>query len=146
MVADREDSYLVAEGQESINGADSFRLTLEAGARIGHFTPQNDGIMAAATYVRRLLTPPGAVVLPVRSTWGGEEHVGGRAWLAIEAKSGTKVGPDTLRGLRAVAALPGLARRVLVHQGRRRSVTADGIEVWPVPQFLQALEEKTLWP
>jgi predicted AAA+ superfamily ATPase len=70
----------------------------------------------------------------------------GRDWLAIEAKSGTKAGPDTLRGLRAIRDLPRLARRVLVHQGRRSSVTSDGIEVWPVARLLEALQEKTLWP
>ena len=69
----------------------------------------------------------------------------GRESLAIEVKS-AKVGPEALRGLRAIAALPRLARRVLVHPGPRPLVTADKIEVWPVGRLLRALAERTLWP
>jgi predicted AAA+ superfamily ATPase len=70
----------------------------------------------------------------------------GREWLAIEAKSGARPGPDWLRGLRAIAGLRGLVRRVVVHRGARRLVTADGIELWPVAEFLRALEGDSLWP
>ena len=69
----------------------------------------------------------------------------GRDWLAIEAKSGSRVGPDELRGLRAIEGLKGLRRRLLVHRGERRLTTADGIEVWPVATFLEALAEDALW-
>lgn len=46
----------------------------------------------------------------------------------------------------ASAELPGLRRRVLVHRGDRPTRTEDGIDVWPVETFLQALEQGRLWP
>ena len=70
----------------------------------------------------------------------------GREWLAIEVKSGTKLGPEALRGLRAIAGLPHLVRRVLVHLGPRPLVTGDEIEVWPVGRLHRALAQRTLWP
>jgi len=70
----------------------------------------------------------------------------GRAHLALEAKSATSIGPEELRGLRAINGLPGLCRRILVHPSGRVRVTADGVEVWPVSRFLQALEADELWP
>ncbi len=70
----------------------------------------------------------------------------GRDWLAVEVKSSPRVGPETLRGLRAIAGLPRLTRRVLVHLGPRPLVTADKIEVWPAGHLLRALAEETLWP
>lgn len=72
--------------------------------------------------------------------------VRGRERLAIEAKGGTRVNGDALRGLRAIAGLKGLKRRVVVYRGARRLVTADGIEVWPVAHFLDALADRRLWP
>jgi hypothetical protein len=70
----------------------------------------------------------------------------GRDWLAIEAKSGVRVGADELRGLRAVADLSRLRRRILVYRGDRRLVTEDGVDVWPVRPFLDALAADRLWP
>lgn len=70
----------------------------------------------------------------------------GRDWLAIEAKAGTKAGPDELRGLRAIVDLKGLRRRVLVNRGERRLTTSDGINVWPVAHLLDALGDDRLWP
>jgi predicted AAA+ superfamily ATPase len=70
----------------------------------------------------------------------------GREWLAIDAKSGTRVGPDELRGLRAISDLKGLVRRVLVNRGSSTLKTADGIEVWPIDRFHAALAGATLWP
>lgn len=70
----------------------------------------------------------------------------GRDLLAIEAKSATSVGPEELRGLRAVDEMKGNRRRVLVYRGERRLTTADGIEVWPVATLLEALAEDALWP
>jgi predicted AAA+ superfamily ATPase len=70
----------------------------------------------------------------------------GREWLAVEAKSGTRVGPDELRGLHAIDGLPGLKRRVLVNQGPRRLVTKDGIEVWPIAHLHEAVANGRLWP
>jgi len=70
----------------------------------------------------------------------------GREWLALEAKSATRAGPDELRGLRSIGGLKGLRRRVLVYRGGSRLVTSDQIEVWPVTYFLDALGGDRLWP
>lgn len=70
----------------------------------------------------------------------------GKEWIAIEAKAGERVGPDDLRGLRAVAELPKLVRRILVHRGPRALKTEEGIEVWPIERFHRALAEDGLWP
>ena len=70
----------------------------------------------------------------------------GKEWLAIEVKSGERVGPEDLRGLKAVADLNGLVRRVLVYRGERRMKTTDGVDVWPIGALHQALAEGSLWP
>lgn len=70
----------------------------------------------------------------------------GREALAIEVKSTERIGPGDLRGLMAITDLPRLARRVVVYRGSRRMKTADGIEVWPIERFHQALVDNTLWP
>jgi predicted AAA+ superfamily ATPase len=69
-----------------------------------------------------------------------------KEWLAIEAKSGTRLGADTLRGLHAVADLKGLVRRILVHRGSAEQRTEDGIEAWPIEKFHAAVAEGSLWP
>ncbi len=66
--------------------------------------------------------------------------------LAIEAKAARRYNTALLRGLRAIEDLPGLVRRVLVHDGRRAFRTEDGIEVWPVKRFIEALRTDGLWP
>lgn len=70
----------------------------------------------------------------------------GRDHLALEVKTSPRFSRDQLAGLRAVAALPRLARRVLVYLGERSLKTDDGIEVWPLSRFLTTLSEGTLWP
>jgi predicted AAA+ superfamily ATPase len=70
----------------------------------------------------------------------------GREWIAVEAKAGARAGPDELRGLRAVAGMKGLARRILVFRGPRRLRTSDGIDVWPVNALIDALAAGQLWP
>lgn len=70
----------------------------------------------------------------------------GRDHLAIEAKSAATIGHEELRGLRAIDGLPRLRRRILLHKGGRSRVTDDGIEIWPVGRFLQALATDELWP
>ena len=66
--------------------------------------------------------------------------------LALEVKSGTRFAPSELAGLRAIADLPKLTRRVLIYNGERALRTPDGIEVWPLARFLEALAGQTLWP
>jgi hypothetical protein len=48
--------------------------------------------------------------------------------------------------LRAVADLTNLRRRVLVYRGDRPMRTEEGIDVWPVPALLEALESGRLFP
>jgi uncharacterized protein len=70
----------------------------------------------------------------------------GREKLALEVKATRTLRPSDLRGLRAIAELRGLARRILVFLGPRPLVAPDGIEVWPFDVFAQALAAGTLWP
>ena len=66
--------------------------------------------------------------------------------LAIETKVAKRYHTALLKGLRAIAGLPNLARRILVHDGVRAFRTEDGIDVWPVKRFLEALRTDGLWP
>lgn len=70
----------------------------------------------------------------------------GRSHLAIEVKSSARVAAEELAGLRAVADLRGLERRVLVYLGERELQTEDGIDVWPLARFTAAVAEGALWP
>jgi predicted AAA+ superfamily ATPase len=65
---------------------------------------------------------------------------------ALEVKATRRPQPQQMAGLRAIAELPGLRRRVLVHRGERPTRTEDGIDAWPVETFLEALEAGRLWP
>jgi predicted AAA+ superfamily ATPase len=70
----------------------------------------------------------------------GSEHC------ALEVRAAGRVHPGDLAGLRAIGELAGLRRRVLVHLGERPTRTEDGIDVWPVETFLEALAADSLWP
>ena len=70
----------------------------------------------------------------------------GTEYLALEIKARPRFATEQLAGLRAIADLPKVVRRVLVYLGDRRLRTDDGIEVWPLKVFLQALDAGTLWP
>ena len=65
---------------------------------------------------------------------------------AIEVKSQPRYHTGMLPGLRAIAELPGLVRRVLVYGGERCFRTEDGIDVWSIARLHQALAENALWP
>lgn len=65
---------------------------------------------------------------------------------ALEIKSTRRFKPELVAGLRAVAELPGLRRRAVVYRGDRQLRTEDGIDVWPISAFLEALESGALWP
>lgn len=69
-----------------------------------------------------------------------------REHLAIEVKASERYNTTMLKGLRAVADLPGLARRVLFYRGQRSFTTEDGIDVWPLDRLHQALGADGLWP
>jgi len=70
----------------------------------------------------------------------------GREYLAIEIKAQSRFSTNQLAGLKAIDALPGIVRRVLVYLGERTLRTADGIEIWPLRTFLSAVAENRLWP
>lgn len=70
----------------------------------------------------------------------------GRDYLAIEVKHQSRMGPDLLTGLRAIADLPKLARRIAVYRGRQTLRTEDGIDVWPFARLVEAVASNTLWP
>jgi len=70
----------------------------------------------------------------------------GREYLALEVKAQSRFSTPQLSGLRAIAELPRIARRVLVYLGERRLRTEDGIEVWPLDLLLEKLAEGRLWP
>ena len=69
----------------------------------------------------------------------------GERLVAIEAKAARNLSERSFRGLRAVADLRGLKRRIVVCLCDRRQQTHDGIEILPVPQFLRLLEEATIF-
>ena len=70
----------------------------------------------------------------------------GREMLAIEVKATPRYHTRLLRGLRALDALEGLRRRVLIYTGERSFRSADGIEVWPARRFAEETAAGTLWP
>jgi predicted AAA+ superfamily ATPase len=70
----------------------------------------------------------------------------GREYLALEVKARTRVGVEDLKGLRAIADLRGLVRRILLYLGQTRQRTEDGIEVWPLDAWLGAIARGRLWP
>ena len=47
---------------------------------------------------------------------------------------------------KAIVGLAGVVRRVLVYTGRDELRVAEGIEVWPLGRFFDALENGGLWP
>lgn len=70
----------------------------------------------------------------------------GRELLALEVKSQRRFTPQLTVGLKAIADLPKLVRRILLYRGDRVLKMPDGIEVWPVEHFLATLAEGKLWP
>lgn len=70
----------------------------------------------------------------------------GSELVAIEARAGRKVFESDLRGLRAMAELKSVTRRLVVCRGERRQQTADGIEILPVAEFLAAAQRGRLFP
>jgi predicted AAA+ superfamily ATPase len=63
---------------------------------------------------------------------------------AIEVKTASRLREEHFRGLRAIADLKGLKRRVLVYLGRSRQRSSDGIEIWPFDDFSRSLRAGTL--
>lgn len=69
-----------------------------------------------------------------------------REHLAIEVKAAERYNTTMLKGLRAIAELPGLVRRILTYRGRHSFRTEDGIDVWTLDDLHEALRTNQLWP
>jgi len=69
----------------------------------------------------------------------------GEDFAAIEVKAGKLLHENDFRGLRALASLPGLVRRLAVYRGQRAGITRDGIEILPVADFLRDVEQGSLF-
>jgi len=70
----------------------------------------------------------------------------GREYLALEVKHQSRMGSDLLTGLRAIADLPGLVRRIAVYRGRQTLRTEDSIDIWPFERLVEGVAAGTLWP
>ena len=66
--------------------------------------------------------------------------------IAIEAKSGGTFTEGWCRGLRAVAKLKGLRRRIIVYPDGPALQTKDGIDVVTFKNFADQLADNSLWP
>jgi predicted AAA+ superfamily ATPase len=66
--------------------------------------------------------------------------------LALEVKAARTFSRSQLAGLKAIAGLPNVVRRILVYGGSHQLEVADGIEVWPVEHLIEALAQDRLWP
>lgn len=67
-------------------------------------------------------------------------------FLALEVKAASAFSRSQLKGMKAIDALPGLVRRIIVYSGRDDLQVAGGVEVWTIRRFLDALEQNRLWP
>lgn len=63
----------------------------------------------------------------------------GDRFTAIEVKAKTMLDNQDFKGLRAIASLSGVERRLVVFMGERPYRTEDGIDVLPVAEFLDEL-------
>ena len=68
----------------------------------------------------------------------------GKEFSAIEVKAKETLNNRDFAGLRTVAELRGIKRRIVVFLGARPFQTEDGIEALPVNEFIQELHEKRL--
>ncbi len=69
----------------------------------------------------------------------------GEQFIAIEVKSGNTFSETWCKGLRAISALKGLRRRILVYPRGPRLKTEDSIEILAFTDFSNMLASDTLW-
>ena len=67
-----------------------------------------------------------------------------REFIAVEVKSGKQFSEKWCKGLRAIAGLKGLQRRIVVYPGGPVLRTEDGIDVMPFDHFCRILAENSL--
>ncbi len=70
----------------------------------------------------------------------------GGAFIAIEVKSGGTFSKTWCTGLRAVADLDGLRRKIIVYPDGPELRTEDNIEILPFQSFSNLLANVDLWP
>lgn len=70
----------------------------------------------------------------------------GEEIVAVEIKSGKNFQPAWVKGLRALARLPGLRRRLIVYPEGPDLRTEDGIEVMSLLSFSRAVAAGAIWP
>ncbi len=68
----------------------------------------------------------------------------GKEFTAIEVKAKDSLSSHDFKGLKAIAELEGLGRRLVVFLGERPFRTEDGIEAMPIHSFLEELQGNTL--
>lgn len=68
----------------------------------------------------------------------------GNEFTAIEVKAKETLASHDFKGLKAIADLKGIRRRLMVFLGERPFRTEDGIEALPIADLLQELEGKTI--
>jgi len=66
-------------------------------------------------------------------------------FVAIETKSTATFSRQSLKGLRAIAELPKVCRRILLYPGEHDRTTADGIQILSLPAFLELIESDRLF-
>jgi predicted AAA+ superfamily ATPase len=68
----------------------------------------------------------------------------GKKFTAIEVKGKERLSSRDFAGLKAIAELKGIRRRLIVFLGDRPFQTEDGMEALPVRDFVRELEQKRL--
>lgn len=68
----------------------------------------------------------------------------GKEFTAIEVKAKESLSAHDFKGLKAIAELKGIGRRLVVFLGERPFRTEDGIEALPIRSFLGELAGKTI--
>lgn len=68
----------------------------------------------------------------------------GKEKIAIEVKATEKIRPEHFKGLRAIASLKGLQRRILLYCGKNNQLTSDRIEIHTFDSFVELLKNKDL--
>jgi predicted AAA+ superfamily ATPase len=63
----------------------------------------------------------------------------GKEKIAIEVKATSRLRPEHFVGLKAIAELPQLKRRILIYLGREKLLKEGGIEVLPFGEFIEEL-------
>lgn len=69
---------------------------------------------------------------------------GKKELIAIEVKSSSYISGSDYKGLKAVACLKQVKRRIVVYTGEYNRKTEDGIEIWPFSYFCKMLKQGTL--